>query len=134
MELADFIVSSSLLVLIWLIQILHYPFFVFVDDQKFLEAMLFHQNRITLIVMPLMAAELLISITKILLFFNFWNMFIFCIVLSLWVCTFFIQVPLHNILLKEYDVYLIKKLVQTNWIRTFLWSLKFLILLIRYDY
>lgn len=45
-------------------------------------------------------------------------------VLLIWLSTFLIQVPLHNALGVEKDTEAIRRLVQTNWIRTILWTVK----------
>ena len=44
------LVTFGLCVLIWLIQLLHYPSFKFYEEIRFPEAMLFHQRRISFIV------------------------------------------------------------------------------------
>jgi len=46
------------------------------------------------------------------------------LVLLIWLSTFLIQVPIHNQLGIGKDSFLIKRLVQTNWIRTILWTSK----------
>jgi hypothetical protein len=53
-----------------------------------------------------------------------WNMFGFAVVALIWLVTFFVQVPLHNQLSDGYDESTVHKLINTNWIRTALWSLK----------
>jgi hypothetical protein len=116
-----------LLTLIWLIQILHYPSFKFIDQTQFVEFESFHTSRITLIVGPLMVLELILAA---LLFINDMN-FIFglnlILVILIWLITFFISVPLHQKLIKGYDLTTIEKLCRTNWYRTLIWSLKWII-------
>ena len=53
----------------------------------------------------------------------FWLVNLVSIVI-LWIATGFISVPLHNKLVRGFDVLAIQKLVSTNWIRTILWSLR----------
>lgn len=121
--LANFSFSLGLTVLIWLIQILHYPFFSFISDSLFKEAMIFHQNRISLIVMPLMLGELALAIR--LCFYGrplFWIQI--GLILLLWSITFLQFVPMHQNLLINKDLVLINKLVNLNWTRTLLWSIK----------
>ena len=45
-------------------------------------------------------------------------------VLGIWASTFFIQVPVHNRLCVAFDADLHGRLVQSNWIRTVLWSVR----------
>ena len=122
-------VTIGLVVLIWLVQILQYPFFRYLDRENFLEAMLFHQNRITIIVMPLMAAEIIICILLTVLYPSLSTYLQMALVTLIWLSTFFIQVPLHNQLLNGPNLDVIKKLTLSNWIRTGLWTLKLILLL-----
>ncbi|MEM9735245.1 MAG: hypothetical protein AAF908_01395, partial [Pseudomonadota bacterium] len=39
-----------------------------------------------------------------------------------WASTFFVQVPLHGKLERGHDATLVRRLVMTNWLRTFLWT------------
>ena len=117
----EVIISTALLVLIWIIQILHYPSFLFVDQTRFSHFEQFHTKRITYIVLPLMIAELGLVI------FHF-RPLVFGIVSLIWLSTFFLQVPCHEKLKRGFDEKVIRKLILTNWIRTLLWTIKFLVL------
>ena len=117
----EVIISTGLLVLIWIIQILHYPSFLFVDRTRFSLFEQFHTKRISYIVLPLMIAELGLVI------FHF-RPIVFGIVSLIWLSTFFLQVPCHEKLKRGFDEKVIRKLILTNWIRTILWTIKFLVL------
>jgi hypothetical protein len=117
----ELIISGALMTLIWMIQILHYPSFKFIDKSAFSEFEEFHTNRISLIVIPLM-------LTEVLLLFLEFRLLIFFIVLLIWMSTFILQVPCHNKLKSGQDVTVIERLISTNWIRTILWTIKFFIL------
>ena len=125
MLVANLIVSSMLCCLIWIIQILHYPSFRFVDQKAFTHFEAFHTKSISLIVLPLMLTELAIAIN--LVFKNPGN-YLFQmslgLVLLMWFSTFFLSVPCHNLLQKNYDSQIIEKLIYTNWPRTLGWTLK----------
>jgi hypothetical protein len=90
----------------------------------------FHERRISIIVMPLMLIELTTSTA---LYINNMSSIVFAlnllIVVLIWCSTFFIQVPIHSILSQKKDKKLIEKLVNTNWIRTFLWSMRMLLII-----
>ena len=125
------VVSAFLLTgIIWIIQIVHYPSFYYIDKQLFVNFHQFHEYRISIIVMPLMFIELISSIA---LYINDMSNITFAlnliIVGLIWCSTFFIQVPIHNILSQKKDNKMIKKLVNTNWIRTFLWSIRMLLII-----
>ena len=124
MEIINLAVSWALFGLIWIVQLVQYPAFFHVSDVNF-EA--FHQHHtasITIIVMPLMLIE--IALVAYLTYQN--NSIIYCIplllVILIWLSTFLIQVPIHHQLGEGKEVAIIKKLVQTNWIRTILWTFK----------
>ena len=115
---------------IWTIQIVHYPAFHYIDKLSFVNFHQFHERRISIIVMPLMILELISSVA---LYFNDMSNHTFLLNLIIigliWCSTFFIQVPIHNILSQKKDNSMIKKLVNTNWIRTFLWSMRMLLII-----
>ena len=109
--------------LIWLIQLVHYPAFKFIDEKKFKEFHMFHSSRITYIVVPVMAIELL---TAFILCFSVEPVYIvnFILVLILWGLTVFVSVPIHNSLTLGHDLKEINQLVKTNWFRTAIWTFR----------
>lgn len=131
--IAHAISAFCLIGLIWTIQLLHYPAFVFIDRQKFQDFAAFHQTRISLIVIPFMLTEL---VTALLLpwyrpdFLPLWAAYTSAIFVALiWISTFTIQVPIHTKLSRKMDERLIQRLVSTNWIRTVAWSGRGLLLI-----
>ena len=125
------VISAFLLTgVIWTIQIVHYPSFHYIDKLSFTNFHNFHERRISIIVMPLMLIELITSIA--LYIHNMWSIIFalnLLIVGLIWCSTFFVQVPIHSILSEKKDKNLIEKLVNTNWIRTFLWSIRMLLII-----
>lgn len=125
--LAANLISSFLLCgLIWTVQLVHYPMFHRFEKEKYGEHIKFHGFRISLIVVPLMVIELVSSFS--LAFFSstdtILHMIGFMIVLSIWLVTFFVQVPLHSRLTMGYKPETVNKLVSSNFIRTVFWSIK----------
>jgi hypothetical protein len=127
MMILEILVSASLFILIWIIQILHYPSFLFVDKTQFQSFELFHTKRITFIVAPLMILELIIGIL------NF-HVITTGIIVLIWLSTFFIQIPCHDKLKLGYDQQIIEKLIRTNWIRTILWTAKLIFILVQFQW
>lgn len=125
------VISAFLLTgVIWTIQLVHYPSFHFIDKLSFTNFHNFHERRISIIVMPLMLIELITSIA--LYIHNMWSIVFtlnLLVVVLIWCSTFFVQVPIHSILSQKKDKDLIEKLVNTNWIRTFLWSMRMLLII-----
>ena len=124
-------ISAFLLTgVIWTIQLIHYPSFHYIDKLSFVNFHKFHEWRISIIVIPLMIVEL---ITSVVLYMNDTSSLIFAlnlaIIVLIWCSTFFIQVPIHTILSSGKDKKMIEKLVKTNWIRTFLWTIRMLLII-----
>ena len=114
--------------LIWLIQVVHYPSFRFAPAENFDQFHLFHSNRITWIVLPMMSLELLTALFLAYRLHGLW-LLNFGFVILIWLLTVLVSVPLHKKLtnLKNDDT--IKSLVRTNWLRTAAWTLKSLLLI-----
>lgn len=111
---------------IWMVQIVHYPFFLRTDQTHFTEHIRFHGFRISFIVLPVMTAELISSLLLTLYSPDFQTLHLIglIMVLLIWVSTFLLQVPQHTELVVNFDEKAIQKLIHTNWIRTILWSVK----------
>jgi len=121
-----FFITSFLTGLIWVIQVVHYPTFHWIPASDYVSYAVFHTNRITYVVAPIMIAELFLTLRMFFLKDVPPTLLWICVALTLvvWLSTFFLQVPLHGILASEKDLSAIHKLVATNWIRTVAWSLK----------
>jgi L-cystine uptake protein TcyP (sodium:dicarboxylate symporter family) len=129
----DLVVTSILVGLIWTIQLVHYPSFNYIDSQTYKSFQSFHVNAITPLVAPLMIIEMLFYVLS--LKFDFYlkkihYIIIFTLLMTIWLCTAFVSVPLHNALQTGKDSILISRLVGTNWIRTFAWTLKLFLMII----
>ena len=109
--------------LIWMVQLVHYPSFDYIDNKQFKVFHDFHSSKITWIVLPVMGAEL-VSAILICRSLDPYAMLNLLSVIMIWIATLTVSVPLHNKLKIGYDPKWIKRLVTTNWIRTVLWSLR----------
>ena len=126
--LANAASTFALAGLIWTIQLVHYPAFRHIAEPQFVDFEAFHQHQISCVVVPLMLVELFTSVALFVwrpsgLSFNF-AIAGALMLLAIWVCTFAVQVPLHNRLSQGYDRAAIEALITGNWIRTVLWSLR----------
>lgn len=127
--LVHLIVCSMMVILIWVIQILHYPSFYFIEPSQFFKFHSFHSNRITWLVAPIMGIELVSATALIYLLPSSILFQINLVGVSvLWIFTFFVSVPIHNKLKFGKEEYQIKSLIRTNWFRTMLWSLRLVML------
>lgn len=126
MLLIELLITFGLVILIWIIQLLHYPSFRFIEAARFSTFAQFHSQRISIIVMPLMLLELGIGL-------YLRDPISLSITGLIWLSTFTLQVPCHNKLQAGIDHKAIEKLITSNWIRTILWSAKFVYLYLKFD-
>jgi membrane glycosyltransferase len=111
--------------IIWIVQLLIYPGFAFVDENQFLNMHNRHTNNITLVVGPFMGLEMLTAALLTLQNTNFFFVSNLVGVIFLWALTGFVSVPIHNELAKKSkSVEHIRKLTQTNWPRTTIWTIR----------
>lgn len=117
--------SFFMLGLIWVVQLVHYPGFAYADVSQFSVFEAWHMSRITWIVGPMMSIELL-SLAYLVFFGSFRKMYLIsAIILALiWIETTFWMIPYHAELLGGFDLQQINRLVNLNWIRTVLWTVK----------
>ena len=123
------IFSAIMVGVIWVIQLVHYPSFHFIDKNIYGSFQNFHMNKISLIVVPVMILELATGV--LLLIINSKNILIiisFSILVLIWGITGLFLSDAHGKLITGYDELIVNKLVSMNWIRTFLWTLKMLLL------
>lgn len=121
--------------MIWVVQLVHYPTFHWIDAERFTQFEKFHTRAMCWVVVPVMVAEL---VTGAILAWSlpidspfYWQPFFYAnltLVLLVWLSTFFLSVPLHGALSVKRDSQKISRLIQTNWLRTLLWTLKSLLL------
>lgn len=127
-SLAHFAFCFYLTGMIWVIQLIHYPAFCFISEKEFVHFHTRHTSIMGVIVGPVMVLEFL---TALLLCFKgpvgWWlNL---AGVLGIWLVTFLVSVPIHNKLVHGLNIFQVEKLIRTNWLRTWLWSLRSVVFL-----
>ena len=125
----NFISTSIMVGVIWVIQLLHYPSFHFINDQKYIEFQHFHMQRISIIVIPAMLTELASALLLAYFFESSLTIILLALVLGIWGITFIFFTNMHQKLTNGYDRSIFDSLVKINWSRTALWSLRLIILL-----
>ena len=128
--LGHLIFTSIMTGVIWVIQIVHYPSFHFIEKELYTAFQKFHMNKISIIVIPIMLAEL---ITGMMLFLDKSSkspflIISFVILVLIWLITGVFFSKAHNELMKGYQELVVNQLVVMNWIRTLLWTLRLLLL------
>jgi hypothetical protein len=112
--------------LIWFVQIVHYPLFGKVGVAEFVRYHADHTQLTSWVVEPPMLVELACAIVLVIsppaAIGRSLAVLGLVLVGLIWVSTGMIQVPLHDQLAGGFNRNAYAKLVQTNWIRTVLWS------------
>ncbi|MES3628916.1 MAG: hypothetical protein PPP56_01985 [Longimonas sp.] len=113
---------------IWVMQLVHYPLFAYVGSDTYATYQTLHMNRITWIVLPVMALEL---ITAGLLAAGYvpgvsaLQAWVGAGLLALiWGSTGLVQAPLHGLLADGFSTRTHTWLVASNWIRTVAWTVR----------
>jgi hypothetical protein len=113
--------------LIWIVQVVHYPLWVYVDGRESRPLHQKHSRSTGWLVGTvggvefMSAAMLLVSQQTALTVAGV------TILIAIWIVTVAVQVPLHRQLESEWSEPVIARLVRGNWIRTILWSVRGLI-------
>jgi hypothetical protein len=119
------IVSFGLVVLIWVVQLVIYPAFREIAEDRFIAWHARYTKTITWVVGPLMFAQALaIALLMRTEFRSAVGLAGLCVLLA-WLATAFIAVPIHNRLATGFNVIQINRLVRTNWVRTAAWTIAF---------
>ena len=114
-----------------MVQTIIYPAYHSIDALVFKDWHAKYSGQITKIVGPLMLLQ--ISLASMLALFEFgWLTVIhLLLVASTWAITFFVSIPIHRTLNEVgKDPIAINKLIETNWSRTVIWTLVFILSLI----
>ncbi|MEI7862245.1 MAG: hypothetical protein WCJ21_06420 [Planctomycetota bacterium] len=119
--------SGGMCGLIWFVQLVHYPLFRHLEGQQAQQYSLDNQRRTPWVVIPLMLMEMITALCLVI-----WppvaigrGMAIVGVglILAIWGSTAGIQMPLHARLeRKGHPPEVVAKLVQSNWLRTALWT------------
>ena len=124
----NFALTWFMVGLIWLIQIVNYPLFRFVEKKTFVNYHKSHVKRITPIVSSIMTLEACIAVLLLMIPTNDTNKGLALINLlflaGIWLSTALLQLPMHNKLNILNNSRTINQLIISNWSRTVLWSLK----------
>ena len=118
---------------IWFVQVVHYPLFAGVGEERFAAYQATHSRSTTVVVAPLMTIEL---VTSALMAIDApagvarWVMWVGLGLTGVtWLATALVSVPQHNRLAVAFDRDAWRRLVVTNWIRTAAWTAHAVLLL-----
>ena len=127
------LVDFGLVILIWMTQLVVYPSFTYFPSDSLLKWHEKYTTSISVIVMPLMLAQIGVHGYLLLATFSWTGAAAFGLVLLAWINTFLFAVPQHNRIANQDEVVgSAKNLVRINWYRTVIWSVVFLLSLYEY--
>lgn len=131
LSIVELFASCAMAGVIWLVQLLVYPSFLRIPAESRTTYHRHHMERISLVVIPLMFAEL---VSGVILTLAEWpdvsvaRAFAMACLAVIWISTFAIQVPLHHRIARGSEERSIRQLIRTNWIRTLAWTTKAVVL------
>ncbi|MFM8708092.1 MAG: hypothetical protein ACKOHK_08415 [Planctomycetia bacterium] len=124
--LLHFAATAFMTGLIWYVQVVHYPLMAGWPHDQFGAWEARHRELTGLVVIPPILLE---GATAVLLLARSprgaaaWLAGVGLVLLAgIWASTGFLQVPCHDLLALEWDDRVHARLVQTNWLRTVLWT------------
>jgi len=130
--LIHFLAAVVMTPVIWFVQLVAYPLLAHVGDDAFPVYAAEYQRRIGWIVIGPMIVELATAVGLAAWFPGLYRspaVAVATVLLAIaWVSTFFWQVPLHQKLLTGLDQRTVRQLVRSNWLRTFAWTTRAILL------
>ena len=125
------LISTSVMVgVIWIIQLVHYPSFHFIELKQYTTFQRFHMSRISYVVIPAMLTELFTIILIVISMDQIDTLVLASAILLIfiWLMTAVFFSGVHQRLTLGYDQIVVDKLVKLNWGRTLLWTLRLLLI------
>jgi len=127
--IANLIVTSIMVGIIWIVQLLVYPAFKIVGEARHRIYHEKHMRDISPLVAPLMVLEFALAVIWMIGSRETFQIMNLSCAIILWLSTFLIQVPLHQKLKDKFDIKHINALIKSNWIRTIIWTFKLTIII-----
>ena len=126
MLIIHLIATSVMVGVIWVIQLVHYPSFHFIELKQYTTFQRFHMSRISYVVIPAMVTELFTLILIIISMDQIDTLVLASAILLIfiWLITAVFFSGVHQKLTLGYDQTVVDKLVKLNWGRTLLWTLR----------
>ena len=125
------LVATSIMVgVIWVIQLVHYPSFHFIESKQYTTFQRFHMSRISYVVVPAMLTELF-TLIFLIIFMDKIDPLVTVsglLLIIIWVMTAVFFSGVHQKLTSGYDKTVVNSLVKLNWGRTLLWTLRLLLI------
>lgn len=132
--LANLLITTVLVGLIWTVQVVHYPLFRRVGPDGWAAYHAEHGRRIAWLVAPLMSAEVVAAAWLLVAppdgLPPWLSLAAALPVVLVWAVTAGVAVPLHARLERQFDTRAIAWLVRINWVRTLAWTARGVLLVL----
>ena len=130
MLIIHLIATSVMVGVIWVIQLVHYPSFHFIELKQYTAFQRFHMSRISYVVIPAMLTELITLILIIISLDQVGPIILASalLLIVIWLMTAVFFSGVHQKLTLGYEQTVVNKLVKLNWGRTLLWTLRLLLI------
>ena len=125
------LIATSIMVgVIWVIQLVHYPSFHFIESKQYTTFQRFHMSRISYVVVPAMLTELSTLIFLIIFMDQIDTLVTVSglLLIIIWLMTAVFFSGVHQKLTSGYNKTVVNNLVKLNWGRTLLWTLRLLLI------
>jgi len=128
LALVNVLFAAALFTLTWIVQLVIYPSFGYYSEGNMKRWHRAYTGRITIIVMPLMVGQLLLTGYLAFAQTSWSHYVIFALTVFTWLTTFVFAVPLHASIDKKSNTKNERQqLMHINWYRTFAWTLLLII-------
>ncbi len=127
-------IDFAMFILIWLVQLIIYPAFIYISDSSFKLWHGVYCKRISYFVLPLMISQLFESAAACFFIGGNFEFIKLVLILCTWAFTFLFSARYHKLLSEVgKDSATVKKLIFTNWFRTISWSFILIISYFQYQ-
>ncbi len=117
----------GLVVLIWIVQLIIYPSFLFYQKKDLLRWHDQYTSKIAMIVIPLMIGQFMTSSIQVAQQQTVYSIASSILIILVWILTFSQFVPMHKkITAGDITEIHLRQLVTCNWSRTILWTVVFI--------
>lgn len=128
LDLIRLIVDFGLVILIWIVQLIIYPSFLFYQKEDLIRWHQKYTGRIGAIVLPLMLLQLVTNLIQVAQVQTVIQIASLVFVILVWIFTFTQFIPMHaQITAGHTNDILLQRLVKLNWSRTLLWTVVFIL-------
>jgi hypothetical protein len=126
LDVVRLVFDFGLVVLIWMVQTIIYPGFLYYTPADLLKWHAGYTKRITCLVIPLMVGQLALGLWEAYSSPSLYTLGSLSLIVGVWLITFSFFVPQHQKIAKGMATEaLLRSLITKNWLRTGIWTLIF---------